>query len=300
MSFVDVRNPASLLNHDSRIDDEAIVCTSPFVPVKENPAGVSDEVARTIDKNTARLLGNENFLKKDGSSNEEKISDQNITNAQREINRTQTQEEENISEERIPIIIPEEHDEQEILKKIQTEMGKRGISITIEEAKILRESNFKTKFPWIMLSVTLAKWAEEIELTFVGFTLWVAGFAPTAILSAIPGLGTLVGFLISATLGAPVEIAGLVITILAFIINVIYKIIIFLWGIYYGQNALDFSNRIGFFRRVGYRFMIRRVWVFLFGSIPLLGGLLDTIMVFLIYFHMKKICNDAREVVKGV
>ncbi len=33
----EVRNPASLLNHDSRIDDEAIVCTSPFDPVYVNP-----------------------------------------------------------------------------------------------------------------------------------------------------------------------------------------------------------------------------------------------------------------------
>ena len=37
----DVRNPASLLNHDSRIDDEAIVCTSPLLPVYVKPC-VSD------------------------------------------------------------------------------------------------------------------------------------------------------------------------------------------------------------------------------------------------------------------
>jgi hypothetical protein len=37
ISFVDVRNPASLLNHDNLTDDEAIVCTSPFVPVYVNP-----------------------------------------------------------------------------------------------------------------------------------------------------------------------------------------------------------------------------------------------------------------------
>ncbi len=37
----DVRNPASLLNHDRLIDDEAIVCTSPFVPRYVNPC-VSD------------------------------------------------------------------------------------------------------------------------------------------------------------------------------------------------------------------------------------------------------------------
>ncbi len=33
----DVRKPASLLNQDSLIDDEAIVCTSPFVPVNAKP-----------------------------------------------------------------------------------------------------------------------------------------------------------------------------------------------------------------------------------------------------------------------
>ena len=37
----DVRNPASLLNHDRFTDDEAIVCTSPFVPRYVNPC-VSD------------------------------------------------------------------------------------------------------------------------------------------------------------------------------------------------------------------------------------------------------------------
>ena len=37
MSFVAVMNPASLLNHDSLIDDEAIVDTNPFVPVYVNP-----------------------------------------------------------------------------------------------------------------------------------------------------------------------------------------------------------------------------------------------------------------------
>ncbi len=37
----DVRNPASLLNHDNRIDDEAIVDTSPLLPVNANPC-VSD------------------------------------------------------------------------------------------------------------------------------------------------------------------------------------------------------------------------------------------------------------------
>jgi hypothetical protein len=33
----EVRKPASLLNHDSLIDDDAIVCTRPFVPVYVNP-----------------------------------------------------------------------------------------------------------------------------------------------------------------------------------------------------------------------------------------------------------------------
>ncbi len=37
----DVRNPASLLNHDRLIDDEAIVCTSPLLPVNAKPC-VSD------------------------------------------------------------------------------------------------------------------------------------------------------------------------------------------------------------------------------------------------------------------
>ena len=37
----DVRNPASLLNHDSFTDDEAIVDTSPLLPVNAKPC-VSD------------------------------------------------------------------------------------------------------------------------------------------------------------------------------------------------------------------------------------------------------------------
>ena len=37
----DVRNPASLLNHDSRIDEDAIVDTSPLLPVNAKPC-VSD------------------------------------------------------------------------------------------------------------------------------------------------------------------------------------------------------------------------------------------------------------------
>ncbi len=37
----DVRNPASLLNHDRFTDDEAIVCTSPLLPVNAKPC-VSD------------------------------------------------------------------------------------------------------------------------------------------------------------------------------------------------------------------------------------------------------------------
>ena len=37
----DVRNPASLLNHDSFTDDDAIVCTNPFDPVYAKPP-VSD------------------------------------------------------------------------------------------------------------------------------------------------------------------------------------------------------------------------------------------------------------------
>jgi hypothetical protein len=37
----DVRNPASLLNHDSLTDEEAMVETIPFVPVNAKPC-VSD------------------------------------------------------------------------------------------------------------------------------------------------------------------------------------------------------------------------------------------------------------------
>jgi hypothetical protein len=36
----DVRNPASLLNHDSLIDDEAIALTAPFDPVNRKPCPV--------------------------------------------------------------------------------------------------------------------------------------------------------------------------------------------------------------------------------------------------------------------
>ena len=36
----DVRNPASLLNHDRLIDDEAIALTAPFDPVNRKPCPV--------------------------------------------------------------------------------------------------------------------------------------------------------------------------------------------------------------------------------------------------------------------
>ena len=36
----DVRNPASLLNHDSRIDEDAIALTPPFDPVNRKPCPV--------------------------------------------------------------------------------------------------------------------------------------------------------------------------------------------------------------------------------------------------------------------
>ena len=36
----DVRNPASLLNHDNRIDDEAVALTAPFDPVNRKPCPV--------------------------------------------------------------------------------------------------------------------------------------------------------------------------------------------------------------------------------------------------------------------
>ena len=47
----DVRNPASLLNQDSLIDDEAIVFTLPFVPVYVNPCARlgSDRVPANSD-----------------------------------------------------------------------------------------------------------------------------------------------------------------------------------------------------------------------------------------------------------
>ena len=38
----DVRKPASLLNHERLIDDDAIVCTSPFDPVYAKPCDRSD------------------------------------------------------------------------------------------------------------------------------------------------------------------------------------------------------------------------------------------------------------------
>ena len=36
----DVRNPASLLNHDRLIDDEAIALTAPLLPVNRKPCPV--------------------------------------------------------------------------------------------------------------------------------------------------------------------------------------------------------------------------------------------------------------------
>ena len=55
----DVRNPESLLNHDSLIDDEAMVLVMPFDPVKRKP-WVSDG-RKSVELNVDEAVENRPF-----------------------------------------------------------------------------------------------------------------------------------------------------------------------------------------------------------------------------------------------
>jgi hypothetical protein len=99
------------------------------------------------------------------------------------------------------------------------------------------------------------------------------------------------------SVSVPFYVAGLAVVIVGIIISLVYKVVMFMWGIYYGNNAIDFSKRIGLVRKVILKYLVKRLWTVLFAFIPLTSGLVDLIMVVVYYFYMRSVAKKARVVV---
>ncbi len=262
---------------------------------KANPGPeLSKGAAANISKEDAKLL--------DQSQVRNKLRPEDEVGFLSNQNPTQETEEELEPEQPIPqrqsdlsgMPPPEAEDsEQRMLEIISSEMKKHGINISTDEARILRESNFKTKFPWAMASITIMKWFLAADLFFISLGLAAAGVAIKS-LYAIP----IVGWILGAAGDVTMTTTGLAIFLLGLLSSVVYQVILIIWGVNYGRNAVDFTKRIGIMRKFATRFIIRRSWMLLFGALPLVGEIIDFIMIILFYSHMKRICRKAKDAVE--
>jgi hypothetical protein len=125
-------------------------------------------------------------------------------------------------------------------------------------------------FPIGMFWFTVVKESGDVFLSAL-----VAAFAGIGVVTSITGVGAVFG------LGTSFVMWGL-----SFISNISYFLIFFFWFGNYSKKFADYSDKIGVFRRLGYKFFLRLVLKF----IPFLNILpLQTWYVLMIYNKEKKL-----------
>lgn len=256
--------------------------------------GVSEEIAK--------LVSDPNALKKQKPT--DRNSDRPVTgrgdNHDRQDDFQDTiSEEENYTSGEVVDQDDSEEKYQEMLNKICAALRDKKIIITTDEAEQLLKADFKTKFPWIMLSMNVAKGFQDVTailLSLSFFSMGSVGEFTAMITSWIPILNLITG-LLGGLGGLTLQVIGLVMGMLELMVNAVYQVILFAWSYYYANNAVDFSTKITFLKKLTIRYIIQRSWILIFGTLPLVGPVLDILFTIFVYMYIRKVCAKVKEVI---
>jgi hypothetical protein len=183
--------------------------------VDDDPAGLKGGAENNVSREFSKLLSGPGLIgdKKNEDKEEEKNAEiQEVVQTSEIQMENEAVQEENMLGAAAALMAANDNQEekdQEVLKKIVSEMKKHGINIDPKEAEALLTSNFKVKFPWIMLGVTFFKWMQEIYFFLIGIMISFLGDLPSNLIGLIPGLGTLISFLMKMSVSVLFYVVGL-------------------------------------------------------------------------------------------